>query len=297
MHQTGGFAGFDWRFRLLGKYDLVHGDAAGTRAKFANAEIWGSRISDGPVTADVLDVDRVFNLAGLKGESVPVAAPFDVYRFTGETADGSSVNLFASVFGPWMYVRGGTQPPPGSADFFQYDIRMLARSRPFADFNDDGRVDGADYVLARKASATGIALAADGIFGGASIDRLATAVRRNGARPGRDGPATEPGRGLGEFRWRGSRTDDAGTRSGGRVVGFPPSAMRAAQIIAGWRFQGSLRDARFAPGHPTRFFNAIIGLPVRAARAMGLKNKVLRMHGGTRAGDYCRSTRTGCGSR
>ena len=170
VHQTGGFAGFDWRFRLLGKYDLVHGDAAGTRAKFANAEIWGSHISDGPVPAVVLDVDQVFNLAGLKGESVPVAAPFDVYRFTGETADGSSVNLFASVFGPWMYVRGGTQPPPGSADFFQYDIRMLARSRPFADFNDDGRVDGADYVLARKASATGIALAADGITGGASID-------------------------------------------------------------------------------------------------------------------------------
>jgi hypothetical protein len=158
LEQTGGFAGFDWRFRLLGEYDLAHGDAAGTRAKFANAEIWGSRISSGPVTADVLDVDQVLNLASLKGERLPVTAPFAVYRFTGETADGSSVNLLASMIGPWMYVRG-TQPPSIAADYFQYQIRMLARTRPFADFNDDGRVDGADYVLARNADSTGANLA------------------------------------------------------------------------------------------------------------------------------------------
>jgi hypothetical protein len=155
VHQTGGFAGFDWQYRLLGEYDLARGNNLGTRAKFANAEIWGSRISAGPVTADVLDVDRVFNLEGLKSELLPVAAPFDVYRFSGETSDGSSVNLFASMIGPWMYVRGGTQPPPGSADFFQYQIRMLARSRPFADFNDDGQVDSADFVLARNRAAGG----------------------------------------------------------------------------------------------------------------------------------------------
>jgi hypothetical protein len=159
VHQTGGFGGFDWRYRLLGEYDLASGNNTATRGKFANAEIWGSRISAGPVTADVLDVDRVLNLEGLKGEQLPVAAPFDVYRFTGETADGSAVNLFASVIGPWMYVRGGTQPPPGSADFFEYQIRMLARSRPFADFNDDDRVDGADFVLARNADSSGAGLA------------------------------------------------------------------------------------------------------------------------------------------
>ena len=174
LHQTGGIAGFDFRYRLMGKYDLLHGDVAsttsmGTRARFANAEVWASMISNDPTPAFVLDVDRILNLEGLKGELLPVAAPFDVYRFTGETSDGSAVNLFASVIGPWMYVRGGTQPPPGSADFFEYQIKMLARSRPFADFNDDGRVDAADYVLARKAKATGTTLVANDIASGAGL--------------------------------------------------------------------------------------------------------------------------------
>jgi hypothetical protein len=175
VHQTGGIAGFDIRYRLMGAYDLVHGVAAstntaGTRAKFANADIWGNPISDGPVPAIVLDVDEVLNLERLKGESLPVAAPFDVYRFTGETSDGSSVNLFASVIGPWMYLRGGTQPPPGSADFFKYQVQWLARSRPFADFNDDGRVDAADFVLRRKADAAGTTFSPDDISSGAGID-------------------------------------------------------------------------------------------------------------------------------
>ena len=49
-----------------------------------------------------------------------------------------------------MYLRGGTEPPQGSADYFTYDIRALARSRPFADLNDDGSVNAADYVMLRK---------------------------------------------------------------------------------------------------------------------------------------------------
>jgi hypothetical protein len=169
LHQTGGIAGFDWHYRLMGKYDLLHGAGAPSRASFENAEIWGSIISDDPVPAIVLDVDQVLNLEGLKGEVLPVAAPFDVYRFTGQTSDGSSVNLYASVIGPWMYLRGGTQPPPGSADFFTYQVRLLARSRPFADFNDDGRVDAADFVVHRNAVASGTAIVASDITSGAGI--------------------------------------------------------------------------------------------------------------------------------
>jgi hypothetical protein len=160
LHQTGGFGGFDWRYRLRGHYDLIRGlgwnldssDRLGWNpgAKFANAEIWGSLISDHPHPAVVLDVDQVLNLEGLRGEQLPVGAPFDVYQFKGKTEDGSAVNLLAAVIGPWMYLRGGTEPPVGSADFFQYHIRAAARPRPFADFNDDGRVDAADYVLLRK---------------------------------------------------------------------------------------------------------------------------------------------------
>jgi len=192
LHQTGGFAGFDLRYRLMGWYDLQHGAQPPSRASFENADIWGNIISDGPVPAIVADVDEILNLEGLKGEQLPVAAPFDVYRFTGETADGSSVNLFASVMGPWMYVRGGTQPPPGSADFFEYQIRMLARSRPFADFNDDGRVDGADFVLARKADSSGAGLADWRQQFGESVPDVAAMDRQLSAAVGSGSTIPEP---------------------------------------------------------------------------------------------------------
>ena len=155
LHQTGGFAGVDQRYRLIGKYDFRHGSGWTAKASFENAEIWGSIISDLPTPAIVIDVDEILNLEGLRGEALPVGAPFDVYQFSGHTSDGSSVKLFASVIGPWMYVRGGTEPPPGSADYFTYHIRALARSRPFADFNGNGVVDGADYVMLRNSNAAG----------------------------------------------------------------------------------------------------------------------------------------------
>lgn len=153
LHQTGGFAGVDQFYRLLGSYDLQRSIGWTGTASFENAEVWGSIISPYPTPAFVLDVDQLLNLESLKGVALPVAAPFDVYEFTGKTNDGSSVRLLGSLIGPWMYLRGGTQPPEGSADFFKYDIRALARSRPFADLNDDGTVDAADYTLLRRSAA------------------------------------------------------------------------------------------------------------------------------------------------
>lgn len=158
---TGGFAGVHERYRLIGKYDLhtgFHHDTHTTPysfASFENAEIWGSLISDHPTIAIVLDVDEALNLEGLRGEALPVAAPFDVYKFTGKTQEGSHLTLFASLIGPWMYVRGASTPPDGGADFFDYDLRMVAHRRPFADHNGDGRVDAADYVALRDRGGMG----------------------------------------------------------------------------------------------------------------------------------------------
>jgi hypothetical protein len=149
LHKTGGFAGVNERYRLMGEFDLNRSTDRLAKASFEEAEIWGSLISDGPTPAVVIDVDEILNLEGLSGMQLPVAAPFDVYRFRGELPDESSVELFAALAGPWIYLHGGTQPPPGGADFFEYDIRALGRSRPFADFNADGAVDAADYVLRR----------------------------------------------------------------------------------------------------------------------------------------------------
>ena len=172
LQQTGGIAGIDQRYRLIGKYDLRHGNGWTAKASFENAEIWGSLISDSPGPAYVIDVDQILNLEGLRGEALPVGAPFDVYQFRGLTSDGSSVELHASVIGPWMYLRGATQPPAGSADYFTYHIQALARSRPFADFNGNGVVDAADYVMLRHsdASGSGVGIAGnDDVTAGAGI--------------------------------------------------------------------------------------------------------------------------------
>jgi hypothetical protein len=45
-----------------------------------------------------------------------------------------------------MYLRGGTSPPPGGADFIDYHIRAIARIGRPADFNDDGVVDRRDLA-------------------------------------------------------------------------------------------------------------------------------------------------------
>lgn len=150
LRESGGFAGVHDLYRLSGEYDLRRTyDTGLPLAMFENAEIDGGNLSLDPRPAVTLDVDRVLNLKGLKGEALPVAAPFDVFRFTGQALDGSEVSLFASILGPWMYVRGQTTPPPGGADFFEYDFRWVARTRAWADVNDDGVVDAADYTVSR----------------------------------------------------------------------------------------------------------------------------------------------------
>jgi uncharacterized protein (TIGR03382 family) len=145
--ETGGFAGVDNKYRVLGAYDFITTSAPGNAdAKFAGVDAWGTLITPFPSPAIVLDVDRAFNLSGLKGHQLPVAAPFDVFAFEGATDDGSSVRLMAAVFGRWMYLRGGTTPQ-NSADVFKYDMRAVARQRPAADFNLDGLIDRDDLEL------------------------------------------------------------------------------------------------------------------------------------------------------
>lgn len=144
LHQTGGFAGVDDRYRLMGEFDLAHTREWAGDARIENAEVWGSVISPFPRTAEVTDVDELLNLEGLDGEKLPVGGPFDAYRFTGTINDGSSIDIFAMQLGPWLGLRGFTTPPPGSADFFAYQLRAVARRSPVADFNDDGVVDRAD---------------------------------------------------------------------------------------------------------------------------------------------------------
>ena len=155
LHQTGGIAGVDQRYRLTGEYDFRHGLRPLSMARFEDAEIWGSLISDLPTPAFVIDVDEILNLEGLAGRLLPSRGPLDVYEFRGKTGDGSAIHAHAAVLGRWMYMRGFTEPPSGSADFFEYRFKTLARRGPSADLNDDGVVDAADFVAMRDTDGVG----------------------------------------------------------------------------------------------------------------------------------------------
>jgi hypothetical protein len=156
LNESGGIGGFDVDFRVMGKFDftveLGPTDVWPPQnvAKFSNVDAWASH----PILAYVLPLDQTLNLSGLTGWQLPVAAPFDVYQFDGTTQDGSSVKLIAAEIGPWLHLRGETTPPPGSADYFEYELKAVARRRPFADFTQDDAVDNAD--LAKWSSRFGL---------------------------------------------------------------------------------------------------------------------------------------------
>jgi hypothetical protein len=164
MEQTGGLTSVALHYRVSGDYDFAQLSLPPGAAKFANSDLSGTLLAPTPAPV-VVDVDKIFNLDGLIGKQLPVAAPFDVYQFQGTASDGSMVNLYAALHGPWMYMRGGTQPPLGSTDLFSYHLRALARTGRFADLNADGVVNILDYILLRK---NGPATASD-IAAGATL--------------------------------------------------------------------------------------------------------------------------------
>lgn len=150
LFKRGGFAGVDEQFRIIGDYDFIRQtDEGNISASFAYSELWGSIISEQPTIAVVEDVDHILNLDELEGGLLPLAHLLDVYEFEGSTSDGSSIQVHATTAGPWMYIRGRTTPPPDSADYFEYRIRLLARQEPYMDLNADGIINAADYTLLR----------------------------------------------------------------------------------------------------------------------------------------------------
>src|SRR5690349_5644112 len=105
LNQTGGFAGVDVDFRVMGRFDF-NVETGPTDvwpieyvANFTNVNAWASH----PILAYVMPLDQTLNLSELTGRQLPVAAPFDVYRFDGKTDDGSTVELYAAQIGPWLH--------------------------------------------------------------------------------------------------------------------------------------------------------------------------------------------------
>ena len=147
---------FGWRDReapdilipIAGTFDLVTGwddvqdPWIGQYGRFEKVDAGGPH----PVQDVIVDLDEALNLSGLAGRQLPVAGPFDVFEFLGKNSVGHDVQLFATIIAPWLLLNGETTPTPESTDPRYYSIHAVARQRPFADFNDDAVVSGADLA-------------------------------------------------------------------------------------------------------------------------------------------------------
>ena len=140
----------DYELNVYGTFDFIRGweyrsDPPPVSlvhyADFENVFAWAQN----PFSmAPPLSLDGIFNLSGLIGVQLPTASIFDVYKFDGKNLAGDQVEVFVSVLGPWLYLRGQTafhdNPDLG------WRMNALARQRPFADFDEDGDVDADDLT-------------------------------------------------------------------------------------------------------------------------------------------------------
>lgn len=157
LRESGGIAGVKTDFRVMGTFDFLTGAITNRPpntpelipyASFENVEAWAAH----PILAYVLPLDDVLNLSGLEGH--PVRHPFpklEAYRFEGKAPIhlagdvAAKVQLRVARQGRWLYVAGETEPP--CCDFFEYDIRAVAREWTATDRNTDGMVDQADLEI------------------------------------------------------------------------------------------------------------------------------------------------------
>ena len=133
---------------VYGTFDFLRGreyrDPPGAivhYADFENVHAWAHN----PLSlAPSLGLDGIFNLSGLDGVELPTMSIFQVYKFDGKNLSGDRVELFVSVLGRWLYLRGHTEfrdrPDQG------WRMNAFARQRPFADFDEDGDVDAEDLA-------------------------------------------------------------------------------------------------------------------------------------------------------
>ena len=150
LHQTGGFAGFDIEFPVLGTFDFVTGySSAGfplptleRYASFTNVDAWAPH----PVLDYVLLIDQTLNLSELEGAPV-YSDPegLEVFRFRGREEQGEPFALDVATVGRWLFLRGSNDPQ--CCDLFQYDIQAVAHQVPYADRDADGRVDATDLGM------------------------------------------------------------------------------------------------------------------------------------------------------
>jgi hypothetical protein len=160
IHVSGGSPGYNMDLSVAGKFGLVTGYEYGISptahiptlepyAKLVDVQaILFNPLSAAPLPVPGWDLDETLNLSGLTGTFSDPA----LLHFSGVDGQGIPIKLDASLRGSLLHLTGMNYLPPtclSCTQFVGYEVNALAVTRPYADFNLDGVIDGADFSIWR----------------------------------------------------------------------------------------------------------------------------------------------------
>jgi len=174
---TGGFAGVDWQFNVLGRSGLITGYNEETGGPTAhapslvpyaaftdvNAILFDPRRAT-PLPSPGWDLDKTLNLSGLMGT---FSVPDDLF-FLGADGQGQAIRLEAKISGRLIHLTGGTSDLL-CCDFYRYKVDAWAHQLPWADFSGNGSVDAADYTIWQQNFGMNVASGTDGDANGDGV--------------------------------------------------------------------------------------------------------------------------------
>jgi hypothetical protein len=142
--QTGGFAGVHETYGIEGQFQLSVDFHAGT-ASFDKVDANLTEPSDFLYTESL---GVLFNMTELRGIIIGDKA----IEFKGKTSDndGSKILITLTFMGDSVHLTGEINPPPGSADFFEYDLDAVAQMKytgGTGEPNDPYRIATADDLM------------------------------------------------------------------------------------------------------------------------------------------------------
>ncbi len=116
--KTGGIAGIRKTFFVDGRFQL---SVEGNTAVFERVD---ATLTDEVGAVYLQSLDEVFNMTALEADVVDV----NKIEFKGKTADGtgSDVSITLTFEEDLVRLKGGTTPPPDTADLFLYDLGAVA---------------------------------------------------------------------------------------------------------------------------------------------------------------------------